>query len=80
MVKLSWRPSSSVVYVLLSTSVFLSPVSVQRPRRKCSSTVLITLLYRKIMKMFAGSLKLYLIQYREVAAFARFGSDPDATL
>jgi len=27
---------------------------------------------------FAGSLKLYLAQYREVAAFAQFGSDLDA--
>ena len=44
MVKSSWRPSSSsVVYVPLSTSVSLSPVSVQRPRRKCSSTVSIPL-------------------------------------
>ena len=34
--------------------------------------------YRKIMKKFAGSLKLYLAQYREVAAFAQFGSDLDA--
>ncbi len=31
------------------------------------------------MKMFAGSLKLYLAQYREVAAFAQFGSDLDAS-
>jgi F0F1-type ATP synthase alpha subunit len=36
-------------------------------------------LYRKIMKKFAGSLKLYLAQYREVAAFAQFGSDLDAS-
>ena len=35
--------------------------------------------YRKIMKKFAGSLKLYLAQYREVAAFAQFGSDLDAS-
>jgi F-type H+-transporting ATPase subunit alpha len=34
---------------------------------------------RKIMKKFAGSLKLYLAQYREVAAFAQFGSDLDAS-
>ncbi len=27
------------------------------------------------MKSVAGSLKLYLAQYREVAAFAQFGSD-----
>ncbi|KAI0299146.1 P-loop containing nucleoside triphosphate hydrolase protein [Russula brevipes] len=33
----------------------------------------------KIMKKFAGSLKLYLAQYREVAAFAQFGSDLDAS-
>merc|ERR1712071_109419 len=32
----------------------------------------------KIMKSVAGSLKLYLAQYREVAAFAQFGSDLDA--
>ena len=30
------------------------------------------------MKKFAGSLKLFLAQYREVAAFAQFGSDLDA--
>ena len=30
------------------------------------------------MKKFAGSLKLYLAQYCEVAAFAQFGSDLDA--
>ncbi|KAH9924723.1 P-loop containing nucleoside triphosphate hydrolase protein [Fomitopsis serialis] len=33
----------------------------------------------KVMKKFAGSLKLYLAQYREVAAFAQFGSDLDAS-
>jgi len=32
-----------------------------------------------MMKKFAGSLKLYLAQYREVAAFAQFGSDLDAS-
>ncbi|EEY18911.1 ATP synthase subunit alpha [Verticillium alfalfae VaMs.102] len=32
----------------------------------------------KAMKQVAGSLKLFLAQYREVAAFARFGSDSDA--
>ena len=31
------------------------------------------------MKKFAGSLKLYLAQYREVAALAQFGSDLDAS-
>ena len=31
------------------------------------------------MKMFTGSLKLYLAQYCEVAAFAQFGSDLDAS-
>lgn len=31
------------------------------------------------MKSVAGSLKLYLAQYREVAAFAQFGSDLDAS-
>jgi F-type H+-transporting ATPase subunit alpha len=31
------------------------------------------------MKKFAGSLKLYLAQYSEVAAFAQFGSDLDAS-
>jgi hypothetical protein len=39
----------------------------------------LTILDRKIMKKFAGSLKLYLAQYREVAAFAQFGSDLDAS-
>jgi F-type H+-transporting ATPase subunit alpha len=38
----------------------------------------LTLSDSKIMKKFAGSLKLYLAQYREVAAFAQFGSDLDA--
>merc|ERR1711939_260241 len=33
----------------------------------------------KVMKAVAGSLKLYLAQYRDVAAFAQFGSDPDAS-
>merc|ERR1719464_154123 len=31
------------------------------------------------MKQVAGTLKLELAQYREVAAFAQFGSDPDAS-
>jgi F-type H+-transporting ATPase subunit alpha len=35
--------------------------------------------FSKMMKKFAGSLKLYLAQYREVAAFAQFGSDLDAS-
>jgi F-type H+-transporting ATPase subunit alpha len=30
------------------------------------------------MKQVAGSLKLYLAQYREIAAFSQFGSDLDA--
>lgn len=33
----------------------------------------------KAVKQVAGSLKLYLAQYREVAAFAQFGSDLDAS-
>lgn len=33
----------------------------------------------QIMKAVAGSLKLYLAQYRDVAAFAQFGSDLDAS-
>lgn len=33
----------------------------------------------KIYKSVAGSLKLYLAQYRELAAFAQFGSDLDAS-
>ncbi|KAK4684244.1 F-type H+-transporting ATPase subunit alpha, partial [Tremellales sp. Uapishka_1] len=33
----------------------------------------------KLMKSVCGSLKLYLAQYREVAAFAQFGSDLDAS-
>ena len=32
----------------------------------------------KAMKQVSGSLKLELAQYREVAAFAQFGSDLDA--
>jgi F-type H+-transporting ATPase subunit alpha len=46
--------------------------------RDFSSTPL-TPCFSKIMKKFAGSLKLYLAQYREVAAFAQFGSDLDAS-
>jgi hypothetical protein len=41
--------------------------------------MLITFVLSKIMKKFAGSLKLYLAQYREVAAFTQFGSDLDAS-
>ena len=33
----------------------------------------------QIMKSVSGSLKLYLAQYRDVAAFAQFGSDLDAS-
>jgi F0F1-type ATP synthase alpha subunit len=33
---------------------------------------------RKCMKQVAGTMKLELAQYREVAAFAKFGSDLDA--
>lgn len=33
----------------------------------------------KVYKKVAGSLKLYLAQYRELAAFAQFGSDLDAS-
>lgn len=33
----------------------------------------------KLMKSIAGSLKLYLAQYREIASFAAFGSDLDAS-
>jgi F-type H+-transporting ATPase subunit alpha len=33
----------------------------------------------KAMRQVAGSLKLFLAQYREVAAFAQFGSDLDAS-
>jgi len=33
----------------------------------------------KIVKAVSGSLKLYLAQYRDVAAFAQFGSDLDAS-
>jgi hypothetical protein len=73
-----------VVFVPPSTSVSLSPVSVLLPRRKahvigCPDLDLPTFIYSKIMKKFAGSLKLYLAQYREVAAFAQFGSDLDAS-
>ena len=67
------------------TSVFQCPVSVPlRKRMYLAKKFLLTLIdylvtYRKIMKKFAGSLKLYLAQYREVAAFAQFGSDLDAS-
>ena len=67
------------------TSVFQCPVSVPlRKRMYLAKKFLLILIdylvtYRKIMKKFAGSLKLYLAQYREVAAFAQFGSDLDAS-
>lgn len=35
--------------------------------------------HNQVMKAVAGSLKLYLAQYRDVAAFAQFGSDLDAS-
>ena len=84
MVKFSWRlSSSSVVCALLSTSVSRCLVSDLLPRRKHRALVIAKdrylFLFRKIMKKFAGSLKLYLAQYREVAAFAQFGSDLDAS-
>ena len=74
-----------MVFVLLSTSVCRSSVSV--PRLKRQSVLLaiqnrdlkLYVMFSKIMKKFAGSLKLYLAQYREVAAFAQFGSDLDAS-
>ena len=85
-VRSSWRlSSSSVVSVPPSTSVFPFLVSVRLPRRKVYGfgwaifDCLRTFVPRKIMKKFAGSLKLYLAQYREVAAFAQFGSDLDAS-
>jgi len=82
--KSSWRlNSSSVVFVLPLTLVFLSLVSVQQPKRWYPffflSLLEVNALSSKIMKKFAGSLKLYLAQYREVAAFAQFGSDLDAS-
>ena len=67
------------------TSVSLSLVSVPLPRREFHVSgcpvldCLSTFIPSKIMKKFAGSLKLYLAQYREVAAFAQFGSDLDAS-
>ena len=60
-------------------------MSVRLPRRTlhfCDGDVTRLLtddVHSKIMKKFAGSLKLYLAQYREVAAFAQFGSDLDAS-
>lgn len=67
-----------------STSVYLYPASALLPRRaytSCTTKIhhIHLFLYSKIMKKFAGSLKLYLAQYREVAAFAQFGSDLDAS-
>ena len=84
-VRSSWRlNSSSVVFVPLSTLVSLSLGLVLLPRRKGLlgspvSFVIYHCVLSKIMKKFAGSLKLYLAQYREVAAFAQFGSDLDAS-
>ena len=63
--------------------VFRCPVSVPLRKRMCLASsfchFIDFLTYSKIMKKFAGSLKLYLAQYREVAAFAQFGSDLDAS-
>ena len=64
-------------------SVSRSPVLVRLPRRRYPFLFQLSFdvnaLNSKIMKKFAGSLKLYLAQYREVAAFAQFGSDLDAS-
>ena len=84
MAKSSWKlNSSSVVSVPPSTSVCLYPVSVPLPKRKWKYKSIFfshsSTFNSKIMKKFAGSLKLYLAQYREVAAFAQFGSDLDAS-
>jgi hypothetical protein len=84
MVKSSWKLScSSVACVQPSTSVYLSLVSAPLPKRKVPRympfPLFLTRRNSKIMKKFAGSLKLYLAQYREVAAFAQFGSDLDAS-
>jgi F-type H+-transporting ATPase subunit alpha len=71
-----------VVSALLSTSVSPCLVSVRPPRRESqlsTRSLISDVLCSKIMKKFAGSLKLYLAQYREVAAFAQFGSDLDAS-
>ncbi|KAJ6525231.1 mitochondrial H+-transporting ATP synthase F1 complex alpha subunit 1 [Mycena vulgaris] len=50
---------------------------------RCMSTlpsaVLVSPPPSKIMKKFAGSLKLYLVQYHEVTAFAQFASDLDTS-
>ena len=62
--KSSWRQNSSTrVSAPQLTSVYLCPVSDQLLRSR----------------VVAGSLKLELAQYREVAAFAQFGSDLDAS-
>jgi F-type H+-transporting ATPase subunit alpha len=80
--KYFWKPSfSSVVSVLPSMSVFQYLALVLLPKRTSSTGLASSYLIladSKIMKKFAGSLKLYLAQYREVAAFAQFGSDLDA--
>merc|ERR550525_473670 len=44
----------------------------------CINSYYFLLLHTKSMKQVAGSMKLELAQYREVAAFAQFGSDLDA--
>merc|ERR1712071_355792 len=49
------------------------------PLTSVSRCLVSDLLPRPPMKQVAGSMKLELAQYREVAAFAQFGSDLDAS-
>jgi hypothetical protein len=48
-------------------------------KRETDRTVRLGFRHAQVMKAVAGSLKLYLAQYRDVAAFAQFGSDLDAS-
>ena len=45
----------------------------------CQYRVLVHAAQTNAMKSVAGSIKLELAQYREMAAFAQFGSDLDAS-
>ena len=66
MVRSSWKPNCSTKGIRPAVNTGLS-VSALAPLRKPTA-----------MKSVAGPVKLELAQYREMAAFAQFGSDLDA--
>ncbi|KAJ6525229.1 P-loop containing nucleoside triphosphate hydrolase protein [Mycena vulgaris] len=75
---LACRSFRSPTQIFLEAELFFSGVcpaiNVGLPVSRVGSAAQI-----KIMKKFAGSLKLYLVQYHEVTAFAQFASDLDTS-